>query len=151
MKLHWRSAFLLLLGLGCDDAPAEGPAPVFVDDWATAWPQVRDCRLSIEHELAYIRVHADPATAEHYQRCVTPDLPCDAPFAEGAVIVKPQYRDPACTQLIEITAARRLADGWRWQVVEADGAVRSDGDLQTCVRCHSACDPAFDLMCVMDP
>lgn len=158
--LHWSpllmTGLVALLAVACDDEPA-GPEPVFSADWATAYVQVRDCRLSIEHELDHMRVLADPASAARYRRCVTPELPCNEPFPAGAVIVKAQYRDADCTDLRRITAVRREpeapaeAGGWRWQAAGADGAVTEDGSLRSCVGCHRGCDPAYDLMCSMDP
>jgi hypothetical protein len=151
--------------LGCDDPGDETAdatvAPLFAADYEQSYVQIRDCRLSIEHELEYIRVFADASAATHYQACVTlespTDPPCDQPFADGAVLLKAQYRDARCTELLRYSAVRREADAsatgasWRWQEVSAEGTVRADGTLPQCINCHRGCDGSRDLRCVMDP
>lgn len=156
---------LAALSFGCDDgddpSAPDAAVPVFADDWAERYVELRDCRHSIEHDLEFIRVLADPAAAERFRACVTYEEPtdpaCADPFAEGAVVLKAQYRDAACTDLLRWSAVRREAaapaegGGWRWQEVGADGTVRVDGAPPACVRCHQGCEGSRDLLCAMDP
>lgn len=147
---------------GCDEPesdPADAGVPVFADEWASTYVELRGCRLSIEHELEHIRVLADPATAAQFGACLDaePGPDCDQPFSEGAVLLKAQYRDDDCTDLLGFTAVRRQADapaaggGWRWQAVEPDGAVTLDGAPPSCVGCHQTCEGPGNLLCAMDP
>jgi hypothetical protein len=132
--------------------------PVFPADWETALVEVRDCRLSAEHDLEYVRLFISPAWAEHFDRCVVPGGDCDEPFGEGALLVKPQYADPECSELVRLSVSLREEpasapgpDGWRWQEATADGTVILDGAPEGCTRCHEACDDNYDLRCAMDP
>lgn len=151
---------------GCDDDPevaADAGVPVFPADYLSSFTEVRDCRQSIEHELEYVRLLVPADQAAEISRCMTPGTTCDAALPVGTLLVKPQYLDPGCTDLLRVTAARRetaAAAGdraaWRWQEVTAAGAVTVDGDgsegaAARCVGCHAACDPGWDLRCVMDP
>ncbi len=74
-------------------------------------------------------------------------------FAVGAVIVKEEYADAACTDLVGWTAMRREPDGhfpeggdFRWQRVALTREVREDGSLPRCAGCHSTCG-GFDFTC----
>lgn len=156
------SAALVAALSGCDAADpgqADAGRPVFADDWASTYVELRGCRLSIEHELEYIRVLADPAAAAQFGACLDAEAGpgCDPPFAEGAVLLKAQYRDDDCADLLGFTAVRREAaapaagGGWRWQSVDPDGAVTLDGAPPTCVGCHQTCEGPGNLLCAMDP
>jgi hypothetical protein len=140
-----------------DPTPA-GPQPLFSADFEQTFVQVRGCRKSIEHDLEFVRLLVRPEDAATYARCVVPDSPCgDADgFAQGALLVKAQYLDASCTELLRWTVAQKDAastegGGWRWQEVSAARQVTLDGAPRACVSCHTHCDPAFDLRCVMDP
>lgn len=155
------AALLAAAAAGCDDGGEPAIESVVPPDFETRWVELRDCRQSIEHELEYVRLLADADTAAMYARCVVESSPCSEPFATGATLVKPHYRDAQCTELTGYTAARREApgesddaSGWRWQVLDADGHVERDGELADCVSCHTTlCGPGagYDLRCVMDP
>lgn len=148
--------------LGCDDGADPTPdasAPVFPADWESTYVELRGCRLSIEHELESIRVLADADAAPHFRACLDAEgadgAGCGAPLAEGAVLLKAQYRDAACTDLLRWTAVRREAGapggGWRWQSVDADRRVRLDGAPPACISCHETCEGPGNLLCAMDP
>ena len=80
----------------------------------------------------YIRVHAVPAAASVYtSRSGT--------FAEGAVIVKEEFSDPACADLVSFTAMRREGTSWRWQDLAVDRTVLDDGAIERCASCHARC------------
>lgn len=103
------------------------------------WPEVRDCRFSIEHDAVNIIVYAAPEAEAAYTEG-------SYPFAEGTVIVKAEHDDSACTELIEYTAMRKLAPGaspeagdWEWQRVDASGEVIESGALLRCAGCHQSC------------
>jgi hypothetical protein len=127
------------MGCASDDEPA--PAPLFPADYASSYVQVRDCRLSSEHDLSPIRVLSDPATAADYQSRMDG-------FAEGAVVVKEEYdfSDPDCTGDIQRwTVMVREPEGsspdtlgWHWQKVDAARNVVTDNEAR-CVNCHTTC------------
>ncbi|MEO8699429.1 MAG: hypothetical protein ABI867_05270, partial [Kofleriaceae bacterium] len=78
----------LLLGCGGDDggssdAPPAPPA-VFPETYAATYTEVRDCRLSLEHDLFHIKVLVDPPA-------LTPYTDRTTAFPVGAVVLKEQY------------------------------------------------------------
>lgn len=134
---------LLVLALAAWGCGGDDPEPVdpFFDVAAvrSTWPEVRDCRLSIEHDAVNITVHTDSASETAYVEGVYP-------FAEGTIIVKAEHDDSACTELLGFTAMRKLAPGaapeagdWAWQRTDADGNVLESGSLLRCVGCHQGC------------
>lgn len=120
--------------LGCPPPPTPvtdaGP-PVFPSDWATRYSEVRDCRRSPDHDLAYIRVLASPDAETIYTTR-------SGEFPDGAVLVKPEYADDLCTDLLGITAMRRTAGSWEFQETSALGRVVSTDTLR-CIGCHASC------------
>jgi hypothetical protein len=129
------------IATSCSDEPAPPPPPeaLFAADWASAYQEVRDCRRSGDHDLNYVRVLADEAARDTY-------LMRDEPFAVGAVILKPEYADEACTDLAGFTVMRRESPGydpaggdWHWQRADAARVVKDDGVIARCVSCHQGC------------
>lgn len=142
-------ALALVLGAcGGEDAPA----PVFPEDAPSQWLEMRDCRHSHEHELRHIRVFASPAAEAPYAA-----LSADTPYPEGAVLLKLEYDDAACTDLLGYTAMQKLAPGanpdggdWLWQRVSVDREVAEEGAPPRCINCHEEhCEPpyGYDLTC----
>lgn len=120
--------------LGCPTPPVPGGdagPPVFPSDWATRYAEVRDCRRSPDHDLSYIRVLASPDAETIYTTRA-------GEFPDGAVLVKPEYADDLCTDLMGITAMRRTAGSWEFQETDAMGRVVSTETLR-CIGCHSSC------------
>ncbi|MDQ3036214.1 MAG: hypothetical protein M3Y87_27685 [Myxococcota bacterium] len=115
---------------GC---PAPEPAePVFPADYSASYLEVRDCRRSPEHELAYIRILASPDAATTYATR-------EGSFGDGAVVVKEEYSDASCSDALGWTAMRREGGAWRWQEVAPDRVVMEDGAIERCVTCHARC------------
>jgi hypothetical protein len=157
-----RGALALLLALcaACrDDNPAQddpepdaGPPPAFPADFAEHYLEMRDCRFSHEHDLRSIRVLASETAQDSYAR-LTPD----APYPPGATLVKLEYDDELCTELLGYTVMHKLAPGenpagydWLWQRVGPDRQVLEQGATWTCVNCHTYhCAPpyGYDLTC----
>lgn len=143
----WSASSLFLL-TGCpDDEPPE-PEPVvpalFAESWATDYVEVRDCRRSGDHDLNYIRVLADATALATYQDR-------DQPFPEASVVLKPEYADEACTDLVGFTVMKKGAPGsapdagdWAFQKVGADLVVDAQADLGRCTSCHLSCGVAPD-------
>lgn len=125
-----------------DDGPSDsGPAALFPADYASSYAEVRDCRSSTEHELANVRVLADP-------QALGPYLGRDADFPVGSIVLKEEYDfgDTACTgSIIRWTVMQRLSTGsapdtldWTWQDVDASRRVKSV-DEPRCIGCHTTC------------
>lgn len=155
---------LLVTALGCnggeparsdggDAAPVDaGPPPGFPEDVEQQYTEMRDCRGSHEHELRYIRVFASEGAREPYA-ALSPDVP----YPVGANLVKLEYDDEACTQLLGYTEMLKLPKGenpaggdWLWQRLDADRTVIETGAPWRCINCHTFhCAPpyGFDLTC----
>ena len=131
-----RSASILLLlalsALALSGCPSPEAEPVFPADYESSYVEVRDCRRSPEHELAYIRVLASPDAAPVYTSRV-------GDFPEGAVILKEEHASAACDDRIGWTAMRREGGDWRWQEVAPDRVVIEDGAVERCASCHARC------------
>ena len=141
------SAFWILVSAGvllvaaCSDNEEPAPPPLFPADYAASYVQVRDCRVSSEHEITPVRVLAEPAAAAAY-------MGRDADFPEGSILIKEEYdyADRACTgEIVQFTVMQREAAGsatdqldWRWQKVSAARAVISENEPR-CANCHRTC------------
>jgi hypothetical protein len=136
------------LALGCsDDAenpPGEVEQPLFAESWATDYTEVRDCRKSGDHDLNYIRVVASDVALATYQNR-------DQPFPVESILLKPEYADDGCTDLVGYTVMKKGEAGsseatgdWVFQRVGSDGLVDTKADLQRCTGCHTSCGVAPD-------
>jgi hypothetical protein len=128
------------LTAACDGDPAAGP--LFPDDYAATYQEVRDCRRSGgAHDVNHIRVVADPAAVGPYRDR-------DRPFPVGAVVLKEEYdfSDEDCSgAIVQWSVMVKLADGdapelldWSWQRVSNLGDVLEE-DAPRCVGCHEGC------------
>jgi hypothetical protein len=132
-------ALLSSLAFGC---PPAGTEPAFPAGYAASYVEVRNCRRSPEHDLAFIRIVASPDAAPIYQARA-------GAFADGAVILKEEFADPDCTMLEGFTVMARERGAWRWQDVTAERTVLDDGALPRCVGCHSGCEEGFEQTCAL--
>jgi hypothetical protein len=132
---------LAMVALGCGDNLSPDEEPDFPETYRTTYQEVRDCRLSLEHDLVYIRVYASPDA-------ITPYADRQTPFPAGAQLLKEQYagHDRTCAGDIEQTTVMTKLDvgaspkmlDWRWQTVSSDRSV-VPVDLPRCASCHSMC------------
>lgn len=136
------ATFLGLIAYVLSGCPSADSEPAFPADYASRYIEVRDCRRSPEHDLAFIRVFASPDAASVYRER-------SGTFADGAVLVKEEFADPACTMLEGFTVMARERGGWRWQEVTADRRVLQDGELRRCIGCHDRCEAGFQQTCAM--
>lgn len=114
--------------------------------------EMRDCRHSHEHDLRYIRVFASASAQLPYAI-----LNASAPYPVDAHIVKLEYDDADCQNVLGMTSMRKLERGrnpsgydWNWQKLTAAGEVLEEGAPQRCLFCHKHhCAPpwGFDLTC----
>ncbi|MBZ0271899.1 hypothetical protein K8I61_07660 [bacterium] len=141
-----------------DDTGEPAAEPIFPLDSVAGWHEGRPCGFTHEHELRYIRVVTNEAATTPYR-----ELNADHRYAIGATLVKLEYEDENCTELLEYTAMRKMESGysefgndWRWQRVAIDGTVLKDGEIKSCIDCHAhhctwpECgyeDCGFDLTC----
>ncbi len=137
---HIRVAlFALVLLEACSSdatAPAEFPA-----DYAATYTEVRNCRLSVDHDMENVRVLASPSALAPYMNRTDP-------FPLGAIVLKEQYDrlDTSCSgTILDYSVMVRVAKGngpdlqdWDWQHVSADHSVISE-DIGRCTRCHKDC------------
>jgi hypothetical protein len=127
----------VLLACGGDD----GEPPIFPEDYAATYQEVRNCRFSLDHDLTRMRVLVSPDAVAIYQTR-------SAPFPTGAIVLKEQYdsQDMTCTgPLLHFTVMQKLDVGsspetldWTWQQVSADHHTQAT-DIMRCTRCHTGC------------
>ena len=125
----------LLAAVGCDPAP---PISLLPADYPARFVEVRDCRSSVEHGLSHIVVKVDASLADRYNAG-------PYPFDPGALVVKEEFSDAACSTLIGIALMSKQSPGfdprfgdWHWQGLDAARAVSEDGPLPRCATCHTA-------------
>jgi hypothetical protein len=138
-------ACALALG-GCerDDDP---PPSLLPESYPAGFSEVRDCRFSVEHSSVNIRILADaPARAVFEDESY--------PFPEGALVVKEEYRDMQCTELVGYTLMERRGagdeeamDGWAWQRLDERRIVIGPEDARACAGCHRSCTEGRDGVC----
>ena len=131
----------LLVGLALCAGGCGGASPLFPEDYAASYREVRSCRPSGDHNLNQVRVLADPLAAGTY-------LSRDGGFGPGRIILKVEYEfgDDRCSGPVKrFTVMQRVADGgaaraldWRWQTVDGRRAV-VDSDDSRCIGCHKSC------------
>lgn len=127
----WAAAPVILL-TGCPPPMPSGDAgpPIVPADYAS-WNEVRDCRRSPDHDLAYIRVFASPDAEPVY-------VSREGAFPEGAVLLKLEYADPDCTDLSGMTAMAWRGGDWQWQELSA-ARVPFTESTERCAGCHEDC------------
>jgi len=139
-------------GSGGRDASPPAEKVVFPRDFEQRYVEMRDCRLSHEHELRYIRVLVDERAREPYAA-----LSEDAPYPVGATLVKPEYDDEDCSVVLGYTALQKLEPGaspdtgdWLWQKLTPEHELLHDEVPERCIGCHEQhCAPpyGYDLTC----
>ena len=140
---HVAGLAIVIGGVSLGGCPPSDTPPAFPSDYASSYVEVRNCRRSPDHDLAYIRVLTSPEAAETYRTQT-------GTFAEGSVVLKEEFADPGCTDLDSFSVMVREAGAWRWQTVSSDRHVLEDGALPRCIGCHSTCDPQFELTCTLE-
>ncbi len=127
-------ALLGLSALGCD------PPRPFPADYETRWRETRvPCQISHDHALRYVRVFADDAAFAPYTTGV-------GDYPTGATLLKAEYDDPECSELLAYVVMVKLEPGsgvpgehdWTWRQFEPDLTEVHDLRLipTTCIDCH---------------
>lgn len=150
-------AFILLLSIasgGCEDAPSspDSDSDAITVELISTWAEMRDCRHSHEHELRFIRVLANPEAELPYA-----ELSPATPYPVGSRLIKLEYDDDACSDLLGYTLLEKLEPGalpeagdWNWVELDTELRVMEQGALPGCINCHAVhCHPpfGFDLTC----
>ncbi len=148
--------FILAVALAlaaCGTNPDPPPVAFFPPDFASTYTMVRDCRRSADHDLNYIRVYANALAAGPYTNR-------DAPFPEGAILVKEEldFADATCSGApVAFTASQRLSPGsssqtldWHWMRTDSARTVLSENSPR-CVGCHEGCVPpdGYEYTCAV--
>ena len=141
-----RAALVLVLAAlaGCPGDDDSGPPPLFAEDYALTFEEVRDCRMSGDHDFRPVRVLANPAALVPYRDRA-------APFPDGAIVLKEEYdfaADDCSGPVVEWTVMRKAAAatdalGWDWQRIDATRTV-TESDPRACTGCHELCGVAPD-------
>ena len=115
--------------------------PLFPADYATTYQEVRNCRNSIEHDLARVRILAAPDALTAYTGRLED-------FPVGAVALKEEYDggDIRCErEIMRWTVMQKVEPGsspdtldWEWQEVDEDRRV-ADVEIKRCTNCHTDC------------
>ena len=132
-SLAWMT-LLAILGAGCASDPP------FPRDYETRWRETRlPCQISHDHELRYVRVFADDAAHAPYTTGV-------GAFPVGATLLKAEYDDPSCSELLSFVLMVKLEPGvgpaeehdWTWQRFDPDLTEVHDPRFipTTCIDCH---------------
>jgi hypothetical protein len=124
-----------------DDGGETGDPPVFPEDYAATYQQVRNCRASLDHDIHKIRVVVSPDAMAAYTGRT-------APFPAGAIVLKEEYAtsDTTCAgPVVQWTVMQKLPAGsspasldWTWQEIGANGRT-TDKDIRRCIGCHTSC------------
>lgn len=158
----WTLIPVLTALVGCTTDPVpDGPEALITDPELAELVEIIACKPSQEHDLSYVQVFADPATAALYDTCVLQQN-CTELFPAGSIFVKREYNFPDCLDedLNGFTVSLKLEPGespdgrdWHWQALGRDLTVTEDGAPKSCVNCHEAsCAPpaGYDLRCPPD-
>ena len=111
------------------------PEPSFPADYTKTFVQVRNCRLSAEHDSHNIRILAAPGAVGPYRDR-------DAGFPIGTVVLKEErdFGDLDCSgPILKWTVMKLQADaGWQWQSVSPERRVLTTNEAR-CIGCHAGC------------
>jgi hypothetical protein len=131
--------FSLIAACGDTGDTVIDEAPLFPEDATSTYREVRDCRRSGDHDLNHVRIVVNDIAHDVYRDR-------NGPFPEGSLIVKVEYADPECTDVVGFTSMRRDPAGtspgagdWRWQRLDANRKVLRSGEPAECVSCHASC------------
>ncbi len=130
--------------MGCGGSnPIEPDAalPIFSADYRSTFMEVRNCRLSGDHDLNDVRMLVDPNAFDAY-------MLRDRPFPVGSLVIKEEFEagDTTCSGPIkQWTVMLQLPAGsspvtidWHWQKVDASRTVLTE-DEPRCYGCHKDC------------
>ncbi len=126
------AAALFVFLCGCE------PAPAFPSDYAKTFVEVRNCRLSSEHDSHNIRILASPTALGPYKSR-------DGGFPLGAIVLKEErdFGDVNCSSPVLLWTVMTATNdggvnGWHWQSVSPERRVLSTNESR-CIGCHAGC------------
>jgi hypothetical protein len=123
---------------GCPETP-DDEAP-FPRDYERVWDEARaPCVLSHDHELRHVRVFANDLAFGPYTLA-------NAAYPVGAILLKAEYNDDACTELLSYVVMEKLPAGstpsdehdWTWRRFDPERREIVDARMipATCITCH---------------
>jgi hypothetical protein len=142
--------FVAVLLSACAEVDSPLAKVVIPADYRTAFVPVRRCGPGNEHGLISVVVRVRAEQAALYDTG-------PFPYPQGSLVVKEEYRDSQCTDLMGYTAMRKEAAGyfpsagdWQWFSLDPYGVVLKDGKQESCSHCHvQMCGPKNrDLTCL---
>jgi hypothetical protein len=135
-------AFACLAFVACNGGDSSVD-PFFPTDFETSYTEVYGCMRSGDHDLNQVRILTDDGSTTPWRERV-------GAFPIGAVILKPEYADVACTDVVAYTVMRKaeaiVDGGWEWQRLDRD-LKETDYDLGRCESCHRSCPGGYDWTC----
>lgn len=130
---------------------SDDPQPMFRADYTVDYVEVRNCRMSSDHDFRPVRILADPAAKPAY-------LDRTATFPVDSIVLKEEFEfgDNACAGPIqEWTVMRRTTgsgeEAWDFQRVDAKRKI-TDEPGERCINCHTVCGrppDGFDGTCAV--
>jgi len=121
----------------CDENVSPISDTFLPKDYRMTYSEVRDCRRSVDHDLANIIVRTSQIASAAYRGG-------PYPFPVGSIVVKEEYADPDCRGLLGWTLMRKETAGydpafgdWRWQKLDRERRVVMDGKVERCRGCHA--------------
>ena len=152
------AALLGALLVSCSDDDTTSPPPeepIFPADYLTSFTEVRNLRLSNNHDgsaanVGAVRVHCSPEAADDYTTQ-------NYPLPLGSIVVKTEYSDISASVIRGYTVMLKGPAGtasgsrdWIWQEVDAGRNVLQTGQISTCIQCHTTnSDCTDELFCTL--
>lgn len=88
------------------------------------------------HSRNWVDIHVDELARDTY-------LSGDAPYAECAMIAKPEFRDKSANSVRKLTLMVKMPAGydpdhanWWYGVADPDGEIKRSGKMYGCISCH---------------
>lgn len=142
------------LGASCGPDPSDDVP--FPTDYATRWREARTCAISHDHELRYIQTFVNDLADEPYATFASP-------YPPGSILLKPEFDDEFCTELLAYTVMVKLEPGdspdtqdWRWLRYDAERRPIEEAGVipEGCIACHrwhcGELPYGWDLTCAPD-
>jgi hypothetical protein len=134
-----------VLLLGCAGPDSDSTPEVYFPLDLSDYEEVRACRVPGEHSgLGAFSVWGNEAAVAAFD-AIWSDPPTRDTLPAGAIVVKAAYAGDECQdEALDHWVAMKKEPGfdpdhgdWRWQEVDSDGRVLSDGKTQSCIDCHA--------------
>lgn len=133
----------VLITMALVSPPATGESlPCDVEDQSTFEDWKQWTKLTPEpvrsqgHSRNWVDIHVNERARDTY-------LAADSPYAECAMIVKPEFRDKSASSVRKLTLMVKMPAGydpdhadWWYGAADPNGEVIGGGKINSCIRCH---------------